>query len=449
MRCVGVLALGLVSGLVCPAAAQVMQGPAGASRGVFGSSGGTSAPSLSLTVDFDGGYDAVDVPESEDGADRFQPLQSGWGGTTATSLRFQSGRPDQFMLVQGAGSFSRQQISSGVQAVDILQGNTSAQGAFRLGRRGGATMLGGVAYEPTYVFGAFDSLSGNADPSASALEATPSATGDPAVTLTSQRWLTKRAGGGAYYNWTARQRMTLGYEGLWIAPVSGPGFRSSAHATTLNHVWRPRSTTDFELALRHERTPQVSEQGLEQRLGTVTAESRVRYTRRLSPSRTLSFMGGVGAVRIDASASPNRAAFVATSPALSGTARLDVRAWALSFSARHDITVLNGLSPEPFRSTAATASIDGMAWRRLLLSLTGGYVRGLTLQGRDGSFDQRLVNALMRLALGTHTGIVVQYGYNDHAFRDVPVASPTLPLEFGRNSIRVGLTIWLPVYGSF
>lgn len=449
MRCVGVLALGLVSGLVCPAAAQVMPGPAGASRGVFGSSGGTGAPSLTLIVDLEGGYDAVDVPQAPDGAEPFQPFQSGWTGTAATSVRFQRGRPDQFVLVQGTGSFSRQQIASGLETVDLLQGGTSFQGAARLGRRGGVTMAGGLAYEPTYVFGVFESLSRNVDPTASALETVPSATGDAALSLTPQRWLTQRAGGGAHYNWTSRQRMTLGYDGLWIRPITGPGIRSSAHTTTLTHVWRPREATALEFEAQHARAPQLEEQGVQQRVGTLTAEGRVRYSKSLSPSRTLVFMGGLGAVRIDASASARRGPFVTTSPAVSGTTRLVIRTWALSLSARQDVTVLTGISPEPFRSGVATVSVDGNAGRRLMMSVTGGYVRARTLEGPSGSFDQRLVNAMARVALATRAGIVLQYGYNDHDFREVPLASPTVPVEFSRHSVRLGLTIWLPLYGSF
>ncbi len=181
------------------------------------------------------------------------------------------------------------------------------------------------------------------------------------------------------------------------------------------------------------------------------AEGRVRHDRRLSPNRSLSFMVGGGVVgvgdtrrssgfRLRARAAHGiRLAPVALSPT-----------WAVLLSARRDITVLNGLSSEPFESNAATLTIDGTAWRRLTMGVTGGYSQGRARSAQGGDFDQTLSERSARLWLRRSAGAGRRLRlYANTRFAMSPVASSSFPTQFGRNSVRVGVTMWLPLYGTF
>ena len=439
----------LLTGLVRTAAAQVVDGPPGSSRGVFGGAGGVGSPALSLTFDLEGGYDANDLSQSDTPTGQFGPFQSGYVTTVATSLRYQRGRAERFFIGTGAGSVNHQQVARGQEFYRLTQSDLSLQAATTLGRRSGVTVGAGSSYQPTFVFGAFDSLGRNTGVQ-SPLDDVPSPTADPTLSLTAQRWLAGRASAGIYRNWTSRQRMSVDYSGLWLQPVSGPGFESRTDTVALIHGWNPRPTSGFELAYRYNRNVQAFEDAPAQPLDMHSVEGRIRLDRRLSPNRSLSFMLGGGMVGVGARAATQGSAFGRVLPTVSGSVQLRfLPTWGVLLSARRDITVLNGLSSEPFESDAATLTIDGTAWRRLTMGVTGGTSRGRARSAQGGDFDQTLLNAQLGYGFSARLGLVVSYSYTQHSFRNVPVAPSSFPTQFGRNSVRVGLTMWLPLYGTF
>ena len=83
----------------------------------------------------------------------------------------------------------------------LLRGEAALRAATGLGQRSGLTIGGGMSYEPTYLFGAFDSLVRN-EGVQNPIEDPVSPTADPTASLTTQRWLTNRAAAGAYRNWS-------------------------------------------------------------------------------------------------------------------------------------------------------------------------------------------------------------------------------------------------------
>ena len=440
----------LLTGSVSPADAQFVQGPPGAARGIFGSGGSASSSHLGVTFDVEGGYDdnaigETDAPPSP--TQPFAPFQSGYVTAATAAMRFQKGRVERYVLALGSGSVSQQQIASGLPSYRIVRGEGSLQAATGQGRRSGATMAVGASYEPTYLFGAFSSLDRNPG-AGSPVEEIPIPTEDPSLALTEQRWLASRASGGAHYNWTSRQRLSAQYDGLWVEPIAGPGYESRTNSATVQHGWSPSASAGLDLVYRYDATAQVFEGG-EQPLSLQTAEARVRYLHPLSPGRSVSWMLGGGAVQVRGGAVGDQPSFEDYSPTASGTLRFDfARTWGMSFSVRRDVTILNGLSAEPFASDAVLMSIDGTVARRLSLAASAGYSRGLALRAVDGDFDITLVNAQMRYGLGTHVALLVRYSYDDQQLRDVTV-STSFPSQYGRSSIRVGVTMWLPLYGTF
>jgi hypothetical protein len=121
----------------------------------------------------------------------------------------------------------------------------------------------------------------------------------------------------------------------------------------------------------------------------------------------------------------------------------------VSLSARRDITVLNGLSSAPFSSDAAMLTLDGTAWRRLSIGITGGYSQGRALGSQAGDYDQTLLNTQLQYGFSSRVGLTVGYAYNQNHLRDVTDAPSSFPARHGRHSVRIGLTMWLPLYGTF
>ena len=447
--CLGWIALLLLAGDVSPAAAQVVTVPPGSVRGLFG--GGASAPAatdLALTVDLDGGYENNSAPGSTTSADLFGPIQSGYVSTAVTTLRFQKGIVDRYVLATGNASISQQQVASGFRAIQLFRGLSALQLATTLSRRSGVTASASVAYEPTFLFGAFTTLGSNST-FESPIETVPVPTEDPSLSITQQNWLATRASAGAFYNWTPRQRMSVRYDGEWLRPLEGAGVETRNNTATVFHAWDATRNAGIDVTYRYSDNPQILET-TERTLVLQAGEARFRYSRRMSPSRSVAFMAGGGAVQVKAGPLGNDRGFEVVAPTFSALARVGfARTWGVSLTARRDITVLGGLSAEPFESNAAMLTIDGTVARRLWMAATAGLSQGRARRAAGGDFDLAMVTAQARYGFGSRLGLLVRYQYNEHEFRGIAVTPASFPFRFNRNSIRVGLTMWLPLYGTF
>ena len=442
----------LSTGLVRTATAQLAPPSPGSARGLFGGGPtGPDSPGLTLTIDVDGGYDDYDDYTTSDAAgdDQYQPFQSGYVATAGASLRYQRGSIDRFLLGIGSGSVSQQQVAPGESFYQLLRGDASVQAATRLGGRSGLTVAGGAGYEPTYLFGAFDSLDNNGGIE-NPLEVTAPPTADPAISLTAQRWLTNRASAGVHRNLTSRQRVDLSYAGLWVQPISGPGYESQTHSVNVIHSWAAFPASGFEFAYRFNHNAQTLEEAAERPVDTHTMEGQYRHERRLSTDRSISFMVGGGVIGLG-SRTPGEGAFIEhVLPTASGSVELRfVPTWAVSLAARHDVTVLDGLSAEPFASDAATRTFTGTTGQRLAFAVTGGYSQGRAFGSAAGDYDQMIVDGQVTYGFGSRVGVFAGYAYNTHTLRDVTVGPSSFPAQSSRHSVRVGLTMWLPLYGSF
>ncbi|MEP7117214.1 MAG: hypothetical protein ABI880_06520 [Acidobacteriota bacterium] len=446
----GLSALLVVAGLVSPAAAQFTQSPPGAVKGVLGQgSGAAGAPAVTMTIDADAGYQDNSVPEADGQAvDQPDYIQSGYVGSVGGGIRFQAGRLNRYVLGTANGSANQEQVSSELRSLRLYRGIGSFQAGTNLGRRSGVTMGVGVSYEPTYLFGAFSPLDRNGS-GASPVEGTPQPAEPANVSLTQQRWISTTANLGVFHNWTSRQRLGVRYESFRLRPITGTGFESNRNSGALNYLWNRTQAMRLDFNYQYDDNPQVFED-IERPLNTQSAEGRVRYEHRIAPGRSIAVMGGAGLVRVRTGALVNEPAFGVTSPTVSASLDYDLsRVWKVGVSARRDVTVLNGLSPEPFKSGVAMASLDGTLGRRLFLGLNGGVSRGRALHATFGQYNLTTFNAQLRYNLGSYAGLQVRYTYNDHEFRNVSLLPDSIPVRYNRNAVRVGLTFWFPLFGSF
>jgi hypothetical protein len=74
--------------------------------------------------------------------------------------------------------------------------------------------------------------------------------------------------------------------------------------------------------------------------------------------------------------------------------------------------------------------------------------RGLALGQAPGSFDATSTAVTVQHGF-RYGGIFVGYSRYDHRLRDLIGSPDTIATQFGRQSVRAGLTIWLPLYGAF
>jgi hypothetical protein len=139
-----------------------------------------------------------------------------------------------------------------------------------------------------------------------------------------------------------------------------------------------------------------------------------------------------------------------TLPTGTATALMDVsRNWSLALNVNRDVTVLEGLSPQAFSTDAATLTLTGTVQRRLILSVASEVSRGGAVIGTTGAFDARSFVAQAQYGMANCCSLITSYTFYQHELTDIIALPAGYPPEFNRHSLRLGFSLWLPLYGTF
>ena len=113
------------------------------------------------------------------------------------------------------------------------------------------------------------------------------------------------------------------------------------------------------------------------------------------------------------------------------------------------LSVLDRVSVQRFASDAIMMSAGGLLGHRVDLTVAGGLARGATpaAESASGSYDSYTATTQLRWALARCCATTASYSYYDYTLRNVFVLGG-LPSHSTNNGLRVGFTIWLPLYGS-
>ncbi len=422
------------------ARAQLTPGAPGAVRGLFGGrppAADRVTHESALTFDLLGGYDDnqfSDVePESPAGAAQPQ----GFGGTASGSLRYRVGRGQAFVQTAGIAFASRQ----AGQRERLIGGDLQLVAAVPITRK--IRLLGDAraAYEPAYLFNVFAPAD---DPSA----APPGA--GPSQGQQRQRWLAVNTAAALSGDWSVRQRTNVGYSRSLRRPLNGAGNDSNSQGAFALHTWNPKPSAGFDVSYSYDDNVQVSPSLLQRPVRFHTGAIGVQLTRRLSRARvlTLSARGGATRSTVQAAADAQRRNF--WSPTGSAATRLGLtRAWDVGADVNRTVTVLEGLTPEPFVNNSASLNTAVRLGRRATVALSGGRARGEALVTRAGSFDSTVAGARLQYAPSGYFAFVTSYDYYSYSLLDVDSIVPGFPTNYNRHAVRVGFTLWLPLYGRF
>jgi hypothetical protein len=428
----------LLAGAVGPALAQGIS-PNPASGGLFASRRtpqGTDsrAAELTMTVDFGGGYDQQ--PDSNEVLPSPIPLfnQTGYLGAVTGEVAYSKGWESHSVDATGSAYLNH----AGVRVDRLIGGDARFEWATELGRRSGLNAAVSASYQPTSLFNAYGPVADQIE------DDVPSSA--PSQGVTPQEWLNTEGNVGWFRNATRHQRMEVRYTRSLRQPISGPGFVNRAHNLTYSHTWTPRETLGLRPKYRYSLNEQRDELGQEMPLESHSAELALNITKRFSPRRQLllNLGGGMTHSRYDLPAGTS----TFTLPTFSGTARMQLaRIWALSVDAGRDVTILEGISPEAFATNSVAVRSETLMRRRLNLLLSAGYSRGAGAVTESSEFDTSGVTAQLQYALSRHWAM---YGAFSHYRYSIGVGAPVqsgLPSRYELNSIRLGLSLWLPLYG--
>ena len=106
-------------------------------------------------------------------------------------------------------------------------------------------------------------------------------------------------------------------------------------------------------------------------------EGSFGYSRRLSPTRQVSFNVSGGATHVNTLNTTDRAALVYWTPSGAGSVSLDVgRSWSVSGNYDRAVQVLQGVSLTSFATDSAHVALSGLIDSRIEASLSAIYSNG-------------------------------------------------------------------------
>ncbi|MCC7124836.1 MAG: hypothetical protein IT178_08300 [Acidobacteria bacterium] len=422
------------------AAAQGIDRPPRATGGIFAQrrAPDPSRPTreLSAMFDFFGGYDD-NVTDGVPVGGEVLP-QSTYVGRAEGELRYRRARGPRLFEIFGRSYFNHATVNDN----QFVGGEVAAQAAAPIGRRFDVTANGSLGYEPTFLFNAFGSLSGQ-------MEGAPVPDSSPTLGITDQRWLVTTGSVMLARDWNARQRMEISYTGGLRRPARGPGLESLTQAAALRHEWRFRRNSGVQLGYAYTDTRQENEDGPAAPVKAHNFDIGLRLAKPVTAHRGTTFLAGGGAAVLQVSPvdGPN---FQTTLPTGYGSLRVDMaRTWSMTADVRRDVSVLQGITPEPFASTALTVRADGLIAERLQIGASAAYARGGAVDDGAATFETSGTTAQVQFFVARYFSIFTTHRFYRHRLEDILGEVEAFPLRFDRTSIQFGVTIWLPLAGTF
>lgn len=426
-------ALAIGSGV---AGAQGLQPPRSTAGGVFGGQefDPNSPQQLSLTFDMFGGYDDYAEPQADPTVPTFD--SSGYVSRASAGLNYRRGRSERFFGATGNAFWNHH----GVHDYSMYGGGASIAGGTPISGRVGIRGDIGVAYEPSYLFNAFGPIAGD-------LQGAPVPGSSPALGITEQRWVTPSASGGIYRNWTPRQRMDITYQAMVREPVTGPGWRSESQSLSAQHNWNARERVGLDFNYRFDYyTSRQGEISLPVRGHSFL--TGVHMQKPITPTRNLTayVRGGFSHAQVQSQGGVYESlGFV---PAGAAQIRADLsRTWSLSGDISRDITLLEGITPEPFATNSFSTSLLGLISPRLQVSGSVSYSKGGALETEQSSFTTYGYVAQAQYAVSSCCAMFGNYRFYQHELTNVPGVQPDFPLDYDSSSVQVGFTVWLSLVG--
>ena len=171
----------------------------------------------------------------------------------------------------------------------------------------------------------------------------------------------------------------------------------------------------------------------------------------LSRRRSLSLTLAAGAGYIETTASATRPGYDAWVPV--GNARLRLTLSPTTYvegDYRRDFSLFQGVTDEVYTTDAASLMTGGMLTRRLRLTLGGTFSNWKTPVASGIADKLNIYGATTQVGVLVTENVIatVGYYYYHHRYSDPGALPEGFPAQYGRNAVRVGFTVWVPLLGA-
>jgi hypothetical protein len=340
--------------------------------------------------------------------------------------------------VETNGQVYRSYASGG--ADQLTSGNANVRAETNIGARHGVNADAGISSQPSMLFDAFGPVTQPGDPGV------PGAT--PAQGITEQRFISTSASGGASRRWSTRQRTDIRFGESHQNPTGPLALEGSSRTASLGHQWLPARWASIQLGYSLNDNRQGVAVDVERTVRSHDFRVAIQVQRRLARTRMWAADLGVGVSRSSTRLVSDPASRDFTVPSASLSTQLQFsRAWRLEADVARSASVLSGLAAEPTATTAGSLRLNGGIGQRLQLLLGGGIAEGESLLTQVNGYKSTSASVQMQWALSRSIAVFASGSHFEHELKGVLVVQPGFPTRFQRRSVRVGVTIWVPVFG--
>jgi hypothetical protein len=124
------------------------------------------------------------------------------------------------------------------------------------------------------------------------------------------------------------------------------------------------------------------------------------------------------------------------------------RSWALRGDYRRGWDYPQGFT-EPLYLNSMAASVGGFLNRHVDVVFATGYANGNVGYGEDSPYESYTASAQLRYGLSRQAALFANYVYYFYRFETTEALAPGVPADFDRQSIRVGVSFWVPLAGVY
>ncbi len=402
---------------------------------------------LTLEMDLLGGFDDnLDLRVGQP----FLPSLGGYSGYAATRLRYEFGRQERSLAVQGGG-FASGYRTGGVTSKPSYGGDLSLEGRTQVGRNTQLSASQNVRSDPFFTLGAFNPL----QPVVGGTGTLGSAGIDsgPITAVTEVRSLMLETTASMAQQLTPRTTMGINYHFSDRSYEESVAFDSRIHVVALSYDQSVGRSSGLRASYRYSDFDSVDFTGLRVPIKDQTADVGFRYGRNLSRTRRVELSAGGGSVYVDtidtATLQPRRF----WGPSAYGTAAIDLgRSWTLDMRYGTRVSVLQGVSAQAFLTDSASVGVGGLLKDRVQLVLLGAYSNGSTggvnQANEVGKFDSYELSSQVSFLVTAWWSAMASFTLYRYELNDVASQDLLLPPILDRSSVFVGFTLRAPLIGG-
>lgn len=184
---------------------------------------------------------------------------------------------------------------------------------------------------------------------------------------------------------------------------------------------------------------------------THRVEGGLDFEHVISTRRMVTWSLAAGASRLETIGVVDDKPFSTWLPTGSGSLKVALSSsWSIQGSYRRDFSLLQGITNEVFASDTVSLTSAGSITGRTSLRLGGTYGNWQTpaASGANDTFHVYGAQVQLTQMLTDTLGVTTSYAYYLHRYSDAAVLPEGFPAGYDRNSIRVGITLRVPLIGG-